>query len=58
MRNTIILVMVLVLLLGCLGTAAFASYSGYGLVSSSQPNARGGSTGGIFFIGGGPSSGK
>lgn len=58
MRKFIILFLVLVLLLGGLGTAAFAGYNGYGLVSSSEPNARGGSTGGIFFLGGGPSSGK
>lgn len=58
MRNAIIILLVVIMLTGCLATTAFASYSGVGLVSSSQPNARGGSIGGIFFSGGGPGSGK
>lgn len=59
MGKTVIIVLLTVVILGGTFAAAVqASYTGYGLVASGSPNARVGSTGGIFIIGGGPGSGK
>jgi hypothetical protein len=46
-----------VMSLGLAGTA-YASYSGYGMLTSGAPHARVGSIGGPAVIGGGPGSGK
>jgi len=59
MKKSIIIVLLTVVILGGTFAAAVqASYTGYGLVASGSPNARVGSTGAFFFIGGGPGSGK
>lgn len=58
MRNAIAIILLVVILSGLLGTAAYASYHGYGIIASGNPNARSGSLGGPIIIGGGPGSGK
>jgi hypothetical protein len=58
MRNAVLMFVVVALLSLTLAGAAYASYSGAGLVASGSPSARSGSTGGIFILGGGPGSGK
>ncbi len=58
MRNTIIVFVVIAILGLSLAGAAYASYSGMGLVTSGTPSARSGSVGGVVVLGGGPSSGK
>lgn len=57
-KTAIILILTVAILGGLFAAAVQASYTGYGLVASGAPHARVGSTGGIFFIGGGPGSGK
>ena len=57
-KRIIILILTVVILGGTFAAAVHASYTGYGLVASGSPNARVGSVNGIFFIGGGPGSGK
>lgn len=57
-KSIIVIVLTLAILGGTFAAAAQASYTGYGLVASGAPHARVGSTGGFFFIGGGPGSGK
>lgn len=57
-KSIVIILLTVVLAGGFFAAAARASYTGYGLVASGSPNARVGSAGGIFIIGGGPGSGK
>ncbi len=57
-KSAIVLLLTVVILGGLFAAAVQASYTGYGLVASGAPHARVGSTGGFFFIGGGPGSGK
>lgn len=54
----IAIVLVVVLLAGTFGGAAYASLNGFGLVASGAPFARSGSIGGPVIMGGGPGSGK
>jgi hypothetical protein len=58
MGRIVVIVLVVVLLTGTLGAAAYASFSGFGLVASGAPFARSGSIGGPVIMGGGPGSGK
>ena len=59
MKNIIIIAIVITMLGGLLVSAAYASYSGYGLVASESTNARGGSLRGpVLFLSGGPGGGK
>lgn len=58
MRNAIIMFVVIALLSLTLAGAAYASYSGTGLVASGGTSARSGSLNGIIFLGGGPGGGK
>ncbi len=57
MRRLVIIIIVVVILGGLLASASYASYNGFGLVASGNPNARSGSLGGPIIIGGGPGSG-
>ncbi len=52
------IVLVVVLLTGTFGAAAYASMNGFGLVASGAAFARSGSIGGPVVMGGGPGSGK
>lgn len=58
MGRMITIVLVVVLLAGTFGGAAYASMTGFGLVASGAPFARSGSIGGPVIMGGGPGSGK
>jgi hypothetical protein len=58
MGRMIAIVLVVVLLSGTFGAAAYASVNGFGLVASGAPFARSGSIGGPVIMGGGPGSGK
>lgn len=58
MRRSVIIAIVVVLLGSGLLGSAYASYTGFGLISSGGPSARVGSLGGPVVIGGGPGSGK
>jgi len=57
MRYVLVIAVLLLLLLGLAGTA-YASYTGFGMVTSGAPYARVGSIGGPAVQGGGPGSGK
>lgn len=57
-RNAIIIGVVVIMLLGLLASASYASYNGVGIVASGNPNSRSGSLGMPIIIGGGPGSGK
>lgn len=56
-RSVIVAIVAVLLLVGLVGVA-YASYTGFGLVSGGGPSARVGSIGGPVVIGGGPGSGK
>lgn len=58
MGKGIIVAIAVVLLLAGLAGATYASYAGFGLVSSGGPSARVGSIFGPAIVGGGPGSGK
>ncbi len=58
MGRIVVIVLVVVLLAGSLGGAAYASLNGFGLVASGAAFARSGSIGGPVIMGGGPGSGK
>jgi hypothetical protein len=57
MKQTIAIFLILMMLGGLAGTA-YAGYTGMGLAGNPQFSMRSGSSGGIFFMGGGPGSGK
>jgi hypothetical protein len=58
MGRAIAIILVVVMLVGSFGGAAYASLNGFGLVASGAPFARSGSIGGPVIMGGGPGSGK
>jgi hypothetical protein len=58
MRNTIVIILVVVVLGGLFAATTYASYSGIGLIASGPPSARIGSIFGPSVVGGGPGSGK
>ncbi|MEM6285160.1 MAG: hypothetical protein AAF787_23410 [Chloroflexota bacterium] len=58
MSKIILAVISVIILSSLLGSAALASYRGYGLsTANTQTSARSGSSGGIWIIGGGPGGG-
>jgi len=57
MRSVVIVVFVVVMLAGFAGSG-YASYAGWGLAGDPDISVRSGSSNGIFFLGGGPGSGK
>ena len=58
MGRTIAMALAVIFLTGSLAGAAYASFTGFGLVASGAPFARSGSIGGPVIMGGGPGSGK
>ncbi|HUN08435.1 MAG TPA: hypothetical protein PLQ56_17650 [Aggregatilineales bacterium] len=58
MGKTVVLVVVFIIFSLALVSAAYAGYSGVGLIQTGGPSARVGSIGGPLVIGGGPNSGK
>ncbi|MEO1663195.1 MAG: hypothetical protein AAFU54_01035 [Chloroflexota bacterium] len=58
MNKIVVAIISVIILSSLLGSAAFASYRGYGLsTANNQTSARSGSMGGIWIIGGGPGGG-
>jgi hypothetical protein len=58
MGKTVVLIIVFIIFSLGLVSAAYAGYTGVGMVQTGGPSARVGSIGGPLIIGGGPNSGK
>lgn len=58
MNRLFIGLIVAIILSSSLAASAYASYTGFGLISGGGPSARVGSIGGPVIVGGGPGSGK